>query len=287
MSVADGIFLGTSAFTASGWQGSFYPKAMQSRDFLTFYAEHFDTVEIDSTFYGVPSQNTVKNWALKTPERFIFSVKVPQTITHEKVLVDCYAEFEQFLHTMDILGEKLGPIVFQFPFFNRWKFLRQAHFLAILVPFLKKLPKDYKFAVEIRNKTWLDVRFAYFLREYNVALVLQDLFHMPSPLELAQKFDPITTDWTYIRWLGDRKEIEQQTRTWQKTIVDRTNQLSGWVDFCQQIQKRGVRQYIYANNHFEGNSPATIEKFRNLWYAKGLPELGKPRRATQITSLFD
>jgi hypothetical protein len=88
-----GIFLGTSAFTADGWQGSFYPPGMKSRDFLSYYATQFATVEVDSTFYGCPSARTVNNWAARTPEDFIFSVKIPQVITHEKVLVDCDSEF--------------------------------------------------------------------------------------------------------------------------------------------------------------------------------------------------
>jgi uncharacterized protein YecE (DUF72 family) len=280
------MLLGTSSFTATGWEGSFYPKGMRSADYLAFYAEHFHTVEVDSTFYACPAPRTVSNWAARTPEGFIFSVKVPQTITREKVLVDCDAEFAEFVKTMDILGEKLGPVVFQFPYFDKWKFKDQAEFLAVLVPFLKKLPADHKFAVEIRNKAWLDVRIADVLRDHKVALVLQDLSNMPGPAELAKKFDPITADWTYIRWLGDRKGIEKVTTTWDKTVVDRTEALSGWVDYCYQIRKRGVTVYAYANNHYQGHGPATVARFLELWSAKGLPELGKPRRLRE-PSLFD
>ena len=95
---------------------------MKPTDFLSFYAEHFNTVEVDSTFYGTPSPHTVKRWALKTPAQFIFSVKIPQVITHEKVLLDCDGDFSQFIGTMSDLGDKLGPMVFQFPFFNRSAF---------------------------------------------------------------------------------------------------------------------------------------------------------------------
>ena len=114
-----GILLGTSAFTASGWEGSFYPKGMRSADYLAFYATQFATVEVDSTFYGCPSTRTVSNWAARTPEDFTFCVKIPQVITHDKALVDCNPEFEEFVKTMDILGPKLGPIMFQFPKFDR------------------------------------------------------------------------------------------------------------------------------------------------------------------------
>jgi len=152
-----GIYLGTSAFIADGWQGSFYPRGMKPADFLSYYATQFATVEVDSTFYGSPSARTVNNWAARTPEDFIFSVKVPQIITHEKALVDCDSEFEEFVKTMDILGPKLGPMVFQFPFFDRWKFPKQDGFLAVLAPFLKKLPADHKFAVEIRNLSLIHI----------------------------------------------------------------------------------------------------------------------------------
>jgi uncharacterized protein YecE (DUF72 family) len=281
------ILLGTSSFTATGWLGSFYPKGTRSADFLTFYAEHFHTVEVDSTFYACPSVRTVSNWAARTPEGFIFSVKVPQAITHDKTLVDCDVDLKQFIDTMDLLGPKLGPIVFQFPFFNRRVFRDRHDFLDRLVPFLRKLPSAYKFAIEIRNRDWLDVEFVDLLRNHKMALVLQDRSWMPSPADL--RFDPITTEWTYIRWLGDRKGIEEQTTTWDKTVVDRTTELSSWVDYCYEIRKRGVLIYAYANNHFSGHAPATIEQFRKLWRAKGLPEVEKPKALSlrQQSSLFD
>jgi len=279
------ILLGTSSFTAAGWDGSFYPKGMRSADYLAFYAEHFHTVEVDSTFYACPSARTVNNWAARTPAGFIFSVKVPQTITHEKALANCDADLEQFLDTMAVLGTKLGPIVFQFPFFNRNIFRDRHEFLDRLLPFLAKLPHPQKFAIEIRNRAWLDAEFANVLRNHKIALVLQDRSFMPNPAELS--FDPITADWTYIRWLGDRKDIEERTTTWNKAIVDRTTELTSWVDYCYQIQKRGVLVYAYANNHYAGHAPATIEQFRNLWHARGLPRLDALERVKRERSLFD
>ena len=107
---------------------------------------------------------------------------------------------------------------------------------------------------------------------------------MPSPAEL--KFDPITADWTYIRWLGDRKQIEEQTTTWDKVVVDRTAELTSWVDFCYQMRKRGVIVFAYANNHYAGHAPATIKQFQQLRQAKGLPELDKPVRISPKESLL-
>jgi uncharacterized protein YecE (DUF72 family) len=175
------IHLGTSAFTAAGWEGAFYPAGMKPSDYLSFYATKFDTVEVDSTFYRCPSPSTVRGWYAKTPKHFVFALKVPQEITHEKVLLDCDAELNAFLAVADLLGEKLGPLVFQFAYFNRDAFAGVNDFLARLVPFLKKLPNDHRFAVEIRNKHWLVPKFADALREHGVALVLQDQSWMPLP----------------------------------------------------------------------------------------------------------
>ena len=282
------IRLGTSSFTAAGWEGSFYPRGMQSADRLTFYAGHFNTVEIDSTFYACPSVRTVEGWAAKTPADFIFSVKVPQTVTHEKVLVGCDPEMKQFVEAMGILGKKLGPMVLQFPFFGKEAFKSQTDFLDRLIPFLKKLPQGYMFAVEIRNREWLDAQFAGMLRDFKVALVLQDQSRMPFPNELAKQFDPITADWMYIRWLGDRKGIERITTTWDKTVIDRTDEIRSWVDVCYETVRRGVKVFGYANNHYGGHAPATIRQFRELWQGKGLPEFGKaiPEPSHERT-LFD
>jgi uncharacterized protein YecE (DUF72 family) len=262
-----GILLGTSSFTATGWEGSFYPKGMRSADYLAFYAEHFQTVEIDSTFYGCPSARTVSNWGARTPDDFIFAVKVPQVITHEKALVDCDSEFEEFVKTMDILGPKLGPMVFQFPAFDKWKFPKQDSFLTVLAPFLKKLPGDYKFVVEIRNKTWLDAKFADLLREHNIALALTDTSFVPRPWEMEEKFELITADFVYVRWLGDRKRIEAVTKTWDKVIVDPKSDLKNWVDVLKQMvnTKKIVKMFAYANNHYQGHAPATVKLFTELW----------------------
>jgi uncharacterized protein YecE (DUF72 family) len=166
--------------------------------------------------------------------------------------VDCGPEFEEFVKTMDILGPKLGPMLFQFPLFDRWKFPKQDHFLAVLVPFLKKLPADHKFVIEIRNKTWLDPRFADVLREHNVALALTDTSFMPRPWEMKQKFDLVTADFAYVRWLGDRKQIEKQTTTWDKTVIDRTSDLKTWVDILKEManEKKIRKLFAYANNHY-------------------------------------
>jgi uncharacterized protein YecE (DUF72 family) len=266
-----GLFLGTSAFTAAGWPGSFYPPGMKSADYLRFYATRFQTVEIDSTYYRTPSASTVTGWYEKTPPDFVFAAKVPQVITHEKILANCEAEFEEFVDRMDLLDEKLGPLLLQFPKFTKYQiqpdeFCRRLRFLLNRA---KDLP-TVRFAVEIRNKAWLDKPFTDLLREYNVALALTDTSFMPRPWEMKEKLDLVTTDFLYVRWLGDRHGIEKITHTWDKTVVDRKNDLKNWVDvlrwmvFNKQIRKL----FAFANNHYAGHGPATVKQFWNLWEKK-------------------
>ncbi len=92
---------------------------------------------------------------------------------------------------------------------------------------------------------------------------------MPRPLELLERTDPITADFTYIRWLGDRKSIEEQTNTWNKTIVDRRGNLNEWVDACRTFSQRRVMIFGFANNHYAGYAPSTVELFRELWDKQG------------------
>jgi uncharacterized protein YecE (DUF72 family) len=259
------IRIGTSAFTAAGWETAFYPAGMKPAAYLTYYATKFDTVEVDSTFYRTPALSTVKGWYAKTPANFVFALKVPQAITHEKVLEDCDDDFKHFIGTVSALGEKLGPVLFQFGYFNRSVFKSQAEFLARLKPFLAKLPRDFKFVLEIRNKYWMDARFADTLRERGIAMAMIDQSWVPRPWEFKEKIDMLTADFAYVRLLGDRKGIETQTKIWDKVIVDRTADLRSWTDYCQRIQQRGVPLYVYFNNHYSGFGPATASKFLGLW----------------------
>jgi uncharacterized protein YecE (DUF72 family) len=259
------IHIGTSAFTAAGWESAFYPAGMKPAYYLTYYATKFDTVEVDSTFYRTPSVATVSGWARKVPDGFVLAAKVPQIITHEKILQDCDDDLKRFLETMDLMGDKLGPLLVQFGYFNKTAFKSGKEFLARLEPFLKKLPKGYRFALEIRNKQWLTAEFFDLLRAHKVAYALIDQAWMPRVSEIFEKFDPITADFTYVRLLGDRKGIEKQTKVWDKVIVDCSRELMGWVNVCQRTTRRGVTTYVYVNNHYAGFAPATVEQFQKLW----------------------
>jgi uncharacterized protein YecE (DUF72 family) len=198
----------------------------------------------------------------------MWSTTFPQAITHDKVLVDCEDDLNHFLKTMSALGDKLGPLLFQFGYFNKSVFKSGSEFVARLKPFLEKLPKEFAFALEIRNKSWLDARFVDLLRQHNVALALIDQSWMPRPWEIKEKLDLITADFTYVRWLGDRKGIEELTESWDKTIIDRTSDLQNWVELLKKVHERRIQILAFANNHYAGHGPATVKLFSELWDKK-------------------
>jgi uncharacterized protein YecE (DUF72 family) len=258
--------VGTSAFTAEGWQTAFYPKGMKPAEYLTYYATKFDTVEVDSTFYRSPNPTVVRGWYNKTPADFLFALKVPQSITHEKCLRDCDAEVKEFLSSAGLLSEKLGVLLFQFGYFNQKAFKTVDDFLTVLTPFLKSLPKGFRFALEIRNKNWIVPKFLDVLRERNVSLALIDQVWMPRPWDFKTPLDLRTNEeLTYVRLLGDRQGIEKQTKVWEKEIVDRKQELKSWTDYLKPMKHRGKEILVYVNNHYAGFAPATAEAFLKMW----------------------
>ena len=182
-------------------------------------------MEIDSTFYRVPSTNAIRSWYHRTPPHFRIAAKFSRVITHQKCLVGCRPELKEFLGAMEGLGEKLGPLLLQFPYYNREAFDGPGPFLLRLGSFLRELPKQFRVAVEIRNKGWIQPRLASLLRQHGVALALTDHAWMQRPTEVGQKVDPVTAEFTYIRWLGDRHAIEEITQTWDKVLLDRSDNL--------------------------------------------------------------
>jgi uncharacterized protein YecE (DUF72 family) len=190
-------------------------------------------------------------------------------VTHEKVLKDCEAEFDEFIDRMGLLGEKLGPLVLQFRWFNKYEIQADEFFLRLrfFLQRLKDLP-TIRFVVEIRNKAWLDKRLTDLLREYNVALALTDLSNMPRPWEVKDGLDLVTADFVYVRWLGDRKGIEALTTTWDKTVIDRTDDLKNWATLFRQFLSRNLKVYAYANNHYSGYGPGTVKVFWEQYQTK-------------------
>jgi uncharacterized protein YecE (DUF72 family) len=257
--------LGTSSWSSEDWVGVFYPPGTPPADFLSVYAQHFDTVEVDSTYYRIPSESMVRNWRARTPPGFTFAAKFPQVITHEKVLQNCREELAEFLRVMSLLEDRRGPLLLQFPYFNKKAFARPEDFLDRLAPFLEALSGEFTYAVEVRNKYWVNARLLEILRRKKVALALIDHPWMPPIQQLMSKLDVVTAGFTYVRWLGDRKGIEEKTQHWDQVIIDRETEMQTWIPLIRQLLKREIQVMGYFNNHYAGFAPGSIELFGNVW----------------------
>ena len=261
---------GTSSWSEKSWVGPFYPERMVPGDFLRFYATQFDTVEADVTYYRIPDRRLVTGWDEKTPPGFALSAKFPRSIVHcghgpapdaTRLLVPEFVaeDTERFLAAMELLGDKCGPLVLQFPYFNKKAFAGPRPFMDRLAAYLDRLPSGFRYAVEIRNKHWLTTAFLDLLRSRDVAAVLLDLTYMPHPDALSG-LDLITTDFTYVRLIGDRKAVEERTDTFDRLVLDQTARIRRWAESLQEFLSKVRVAYVYANNHFAGHGPATIRE---------------------------
>lgn len=262
---------GTSSWSEPTWTGVFYPAGTKPADQLTFYATQFDTVEADNTYYRVPGPALVRGWRAKTPAGFTLSAKFPRSIVHAgqgerpdraRVLVPEHVagDTERFLEAMRELGDRAGPLVLQFPYFNREAFASVAPFLERLENYLGLLPKDFRYGVEVRNKNWLVPDFFACLKRHAVAWVAVDLPYMPHPLDLKEGLDPLTADFAYVRLIGDRKQVEALTDTFDRVVVDHGARIERWAEWIAQILPQTRETFAYANNHFAGFAPKTIRE---------------------------
>jgi uncharacterized protein YecE (DUF72 family) len=190
-------------------------------------------------------------------------------ITHEKVLVDCGREMASFLAVMARLREKQGPLLLQFPYFKKAAMPGVEAFLERLAPFLETLPPEPRFALEVRNRTWLTKPFLDTLRRHRVALALIDHPWMPTAAYYRSRPDLLTTDFGYVRWLGDRYKIEEQTTEWNRLVIDRTQETRAWVEAIDEFLKGTQRVYGYYNNHYAGFGVESARLFEKLWEERG------------------
>jgi uncharacterized protein YecE (DUF72 family) len=275
---------GTSSWSEKSWVGPFYPEGLRPADFLAWYATRFDTVEADVTYYRIPERRMVEGWARKLPEGFALAAKFPRTVVHcgegprpdgARVAAREHvaAEVELFLERMSHLGAKCGPLVLQFPWFDRSVFPERAPFLERLDDLLASLPAAFRYAVEVRNRGWIDDELLALLRRHRTALVWTDLASMPHPADLARGLDIVTADFAYARLIGDRKLVDSLTDTFDRVVIDRSERLDRWAELLRGVLERVPETYAYANNHYAGHAPQTI---RDLVERLGAARGGAP-----------
>ncbi len=257
--------------------GPFYPPGTPAAAFLAYYARQFDTVEMDTTYYRVPSARLVDGWAEKTPPSFLVSAKFPRDVVHAgreaapdaRLILDpdqTYEVRDRFLEVMGRLGPRLGPLVLQFPYFNREAFPSVGPFLDRLDRFLADLPREgQRYAVEVRNRAWVAKPLRDLLAQRDTSLVLVDQAWMPHGDEVEKKLDPVTADPVYVRLLGDRKAIERVTRRWDREVVDHGERMERWASLLVRVMRRGVRVVVYANNHYAGHGPTTVRRLVEMF----------------------
>jgi len=262
----DELRIGCSGWSYKDWQGVFYPKELAARDYLRFYSEVFNCVEIDSSFYRVPSPSMVSQWKNSTPTGFLFSPKLPKKITHEKKLEDSEANLTYFYSALNKLGPKLGPIAIQLP----PSIKLSTHEEKIKI-FISQLRPDFRHAIEFRHKSWFTPEVYQLLRKNNIAMIWSLNQYLESPAEQ-------TADFVYVRMVGDR-EISEFTGT-QK---DRSEDMKRWASVLTDGAGKFESGYIFFNNHFAGFSPESVNEFRRLL---GLMDLDWKSSGSEQQTLF-
>ncbi len=233
------IRIGTSGWTYKHWQRTFYPVKWPKSRWLEYYTGHFDTVELNASFYRLPSLKTFENWKARTTDHFLWSVKGSKYITHTKRLENHAEPLDRLYGVTAGLGEKLGVILFQLP-------PNLAFDEKVLRNFCKSLDPRIRHALEIRHSSWINGRAFRILREFNIALCTADTAgRYPSCEEM-------TADFAYIRLHGSRKLYaskysEKELRTWAEKV-------NAW--------EKDI--FIYFDNDFEGHAVDNAKRLKEI-----------------------
>jgi uncharacterized protein YecE (DUF72 family) len=227
------IAAGTSGYAYREWKGSFYPPRIKPDEMLGYYAGHFPAVEINNTFYRMPSEKLLLDWSERVPESFSFALKAPQKITHYKRLQGADEELAYFFSTCTVLGSRLGPTLFQLP----PGFKKD---LSALAAFAASLPHRWAAALEFRHPSWFDEETYRILREHNLALCASDTE------EEAARLIP-TADFGYLRL---RRE----------TYGD--GELAQWVR--RVLEQPWKKAYVFFKHEAEGAGPRLAKRFLEL-----------------------
>ncbi|MFX1314622.1 MAG: DUF72 domain-containing protein [Promethearchaeota archaeon] len=221
--------ISTSGWMYNHWKGPFYPEKFPNSKMLKYYVKKFDTVEINSTFYRLPSINTVQKWMNETPEHFIFAIKANQFITHRKYLKDGQETTKKFFDIIKTLNHKLGPILFQLP--PNWRINIER-----LKEFVEILPKQYLYTFEMRNASWYIQEVFDLLKKYNIALCIHDF---TGDLLLEK----ITANFVYLRFHGP---LDLYYGKYSST------HLNQWAEKISKWLKQKIKVFAYFNNDAYG-----------------------------------
>jgi len=263
--IPSGVRLGTISFTAHGLKEFFYPPKMKPADYLGYYAERFNTVEIDGTFYRIPKSDAVKAWHDSVPNDFRFTAKIPEGISHRKRLVGTEDYVAAFYRAMEPLFPKTSALLLQMPKYAA-KFDENAY-VGRLRDFFKTLPRSAPpLALELRDPARLTKGLIELLRDHNVSLVWVEVPDMPEPANyLAHEAGLLPTKNSLIRLMGDRDLTSERTDTFEEVVVDRRKGLQKWTETLDHLLTRQQQLHIFISAYYEGNAVSTIERLKGEW----------------------
>ncbi|HEU4444825.1 MAG TPA: DUF72 domain-containing protein [Nitrososphaeraceae archaeon] len=250
-------YVGCSGWSYSSWLGPFYPSKLENADWLRYYSQVFDYVEIDSSFYRMPNKFMVRNWVKRTPDNFRFTAKFPKIITHDKYLVGVNEEVYTFLENMEPLQEKTLALLIQLP--PSMEIMPGLVGLKELLPYLDR---GFRYAVEVRHPSWFQDLAYNFFANNDICMVWSQLARLSTP-------PVVTTDFLYIRFIGDRSIDEKDFEKIQK---DRVLEMKQWEDELKKVDTGNIRgrrkevslAMIAANNHYAGFGPGIANLFKKM-----------------------
>ncbi len=245
------LYVGCSGWTYSGWKGAFYPTNLENWNRLSYYSRFFNFIEVDSTFYYVPSRNIVQGWKNKTPDDFKFTFKFPQVITHVNKLERVTKYLDYFFYVLEPILDKTLILLIQIP-----SFMSAKVGLNSLRQFLGKLDKRYKYALEVREASWFEFGIYNFLNENNITLVWRVREDLKTPTF-------VTTNTIYLRFIGDRIADE---RNFGLCIKDREGDFKEYVKHIKDAKEGyDIEDVIVTfNNNYAGFSPQLANDFLRL-----------------------
>ena len=235
------IHVGTSGYNYPEWRGTFYPAELPAKSMFDYYAERFRTVEINYTFYRMPTAKTTEGWLKQATQGFAYALKAPQRITHIQRLKNSEDTIKYFCDSAQVLGPHLGPLLFQLP-------PSMKRDQGRLEAFLKWLPADLRAAVEFRHDSWLADEVYAALAAHNVALCIADFGDRTTPLRATARHG-------YFR-LRDEGYQQADLERWAEAVAA---QAAAWEDV-----------FVYFKHEEEGKGPEFARAFVEILSARGL-----------------
>ena len=280
------VHIGTCSWKYDSWRGIVYSDSKEN-NFLREYSRHFSTVEVDQWFWSLfagdkavlPKPKVVQEYAASVPEDFLFSIKVPNSVTlthhYKKQKGDSLTAnphflsvglMQRFLELLEPLDGRIGPLNFQFEYLNKQKMGGVGEFIEKFGKFVARLPAGLTYCIEIRNPNYLTAEYFDFLASSGLHHVFLQGYYMPSIFDVYKQFGQKISSLAVIRLHGvDRKEIEQQTgNDWSEIVAPKDGDLQSLATMLTHLRARNIETFVFVNNHFEGSAPRTIARIKNI-----------------------